>query len=132
MSFSRQGSRGIGSFEPSDEKSQDVSELVGGEVIGISQNPKFGPTHPYAWDLNGEIEHGERGVVEAREIFKKGMDERILWVFINVAEEKELKVQGSSLPHISVDTVTIGHCNLEGYKAFSADAGQEGFTTAST
>ena len=126
MSFSRQGSRGIGSFEPSDEKSQDVSELVGGEVIGISQNPKFGPTHPYAWDLNGEIEHGERGVVEAREIFKKGMDERILWVFINVAEEKELKVQGSSLPHISVDTVTIGHCNLEGYKAFSADAGQEG------
>ena len=78
MSFSRQGSRGIGSFEPSDEKSQDVSELVGGEVIGISQNPKFGPTHPYAWDLNGEIEHGERGVVEAQEIFKKGMDERIL------------------------------------------------------
>ncbi len=55
MSFSRQGSRGIGSFEPSDEKSQDVSELVGGEVIGISQNPKFGPSHPYAWDLNGEI-----------------------------------------------------------------------------
>jgi len=87
MTFSRQGSRGIGSFEPSDEKSQDVSELVGGEVIGISQNPKFGPTHPYAWDLNGEIEHGERGIVEAREIFKRGMDERILWVFINVAEE---------------------------------------------
>ncbi len=126
MTFSRQGSRGIGSFEPSDEKSQDVSELVGGEVIGISQNPKFGPTHPYAWDLNGEIEHGERGIVEAREIFKKGMDERILWVFINVAEEKELKVQGSSLPHISVDTVTIGHCNLEGFKSFAADAGQEG------
>ena len=126
LSFSRQGARGIGSFEPSDEKSQDVSELVGSEVIGISQNPRYGPTHPYAWDLNGEIEHGERGIVEAREIFKKGMDERILWVFINVAEEKELKVQGSSLPHISVDTVTIGHCNLEGFKAFAADSGQEG------
>ena len=95
-------------------------------MVGISQNPKFGPTHPYAWDLNGEIEHGERGIVEAREIFKKGIDERILWVFINIAEEKELKVQGSSFPHISVDTVTIGHCNLEGYKAFSGDDGQEG------
>ena len=69
MSFPRQGSQDIGSFEPSDEKSQDVSELVGGEVIGISQNPKFGPTHPYAWDLNGESEHGERGVVEARDNF---------------------------------------------------------------
>ncbi len=126
MTFSQQAARGIGSFEPSDEKSQDVSELVGGEVVGISQNPKFGPTHPYAWDLNGEIEHGERGIVEAREIFKKGIDERILWVFINIAEEKELKVQGSSFPHISVDTVTIGHCNLEGYKAFSGDDGQEG------
>ncbi|MFY9457927.1 MAG: hypothetical protein WAP23_03300 [Candidatus Spechtbacterales bacterium] len=126
MTFSRQGARGIGSFEPSDEKSQDVSELVGREVVGISQNPRFGPTHPHAWDLNGEIEHGERGIVEAREIFKKGIDERILWVFINVAEEKELKVQGSSFPHISVDTVTIGHCNLEGFKDFSADSGQEG------
>ena len=126
MTFSRQGVRGIGSFEPSDEKSQDVSELVGREVVGISQNPKFGPTHPYAWDLNGEIEHGERGIVEAREIFKKGIDERILWVFINVAEEKELKVQGSSFPHISVDTVTVGHCNLEGFKDFSTDKGQEG------
>lgn len=126
MTFSRQGTRGIGSFEPSDEKSQDVSELVGREVVGISQNPRFGPSHPYAWDLNGEIEHGERGIVEAREVFKKGIDERILWVFINIAEEKELKVQGSSFPHISVDTVTIGHCNLEGFKAFSADSGQEG------
>jgi len=126
MTFSRQGARGIGSFEPSDEKSQDVSELVGGEVVGYSQNPKYGPTHPYSWDLNGEIEHGERGIVEAREIFKKGIDERILWVFINIAEEKELKVQGSSFPHISVDTVTIGHCNLEGYKSFSSDEGQEG------
>ena len=126
ITFSRQGARGIGSFEPADEKSQDVSELVGGEVVGISQNPKYGPAHPYAWDLNGEIEHGERGIVEAREIFKKGMDERILWVFINIAEEKELKVQGSSFPHISVDTVTIGHCNLVGFKSFAADEGQEG------
>jgi len=126
MTFSRQAPRGIGSFEPSDEKSQDVSELVGGEVVGISQNPKFGPTHPYAWDLNGEVEHGERGIVEAREIFKKGIDERILWVFINIAEEKELKVQGSSFPHISVDTVTIGHCNLAGFKDFSNNEGQEG------
>ena len=126
MTFSRQGARGIGSFEPSDEKSQDVSELVGGEVVGISQNPRYGSTHPYAWDLNGEIEHGERGIVEAREIFKEGIDERILWVFINIAEEKELKVQGSSFPHISVDTVTIGHCNLEGFKAFAGNEGQEG------
>lgn len=126
FTFSIQGARGIGSFEPSDEKSQDVSELVGREIIGISSNPKYGPNHALAWELSGEIEKGERGIVEAREIFKKGIDERILWVFINIAEEKELKVQGSSFPHISVDTVTIGHCNLEGFKSFSNDSGQEG------
>ena len=125
FTFSRQAGVGIGSFEPSDEKTQDVTDLVGKENIAVTKNPSRGLGDPDAFALNGELEKGNRGIVEAREIFKVGMDERILWVFINVADTKEIKVQGSNLPHISVDTVTIGHCNLRGFEEFANERGQE-------
>jgi len=113
--FSIQGTRGIGSFEPSDEKSQDISELVGRENIAISSTK--GPDHPLAYSLTGELEKANRGICEGRELIKA--DEKLLWVFISVAEEKEIKVQGSSFPHLHVDTVVIGHTNLTEYKKFS-------------
>ncbi|MEX2090658.1 MAG: hypothetical protein WD989_00795 [Candidatus Paceibacterota bacterium] len=115
FTFSIQGTRGIGSFEPSDEKSQDVTELVGRENIAISSTK--GPDHPLAYSLSGELEKANRGVCEGRELIKA--DEKILWVFISVAEEKEIKVQGSNFPHLHIDTVVIGHTNLTEYKKFS-------------
>jgi serine protein kinase len=123
--FSTQTQDGIGSFEPSDEKTQDVGDLVGHENIGITNNPKYGRNHPNAFWLDGALECGNRGITEGREFLKKGIDERLLWVFINVAEEQEIKVHGSSFPHISVDTVVIGHCNLTGYKEFTANRAHE-------
>ncbi len=123
--FSTQTQDGIGSFEPSDEKTQDVGDLVGHENIGITNNPKYGRSHPNAFWLDGALECGNRGITEGREFLKKGIDERLLWVFINVAEEQEIKVHGSSFPHISVDTVVIGHCNLTGYKEFTANRAHE-------
>ncbi|OGN07935.1 MAG: hypothetical protein A2750_02385 [Candidatus Yanofskybacteria bacterium RIFCSPHIGHO2_01_FULL_45_42] len=113
--FSVQGTRGIGSFEPSDEKSQDITELVGRENIAIASTK--GPDHPLAYSLTGELEKANRGICEGRELIKA--DEKLLWVFISVAEEKEIKVQGSSFPHLHVDTVVIGHTNLTEYKKFS-------------
>ena len=123
--FSTQTQDGIGSFEPSDEKTQDIGDLVGHENIGITNNPKYGRNHPNAFWLDGALERGNRGITEGREFLKKGIDERLLWVFINVAEEQEIKVHGSSFPHIPVDTVVIGHCNLSGYKEFTADSAHE-------
>ncbi|MGF1671581.1 MAG: hypothetical protein ACFCU6_14140 [Balneolaceae bacterium] len=123
--FSTQTQDGIGSFEPSDEKTQDVGDLVGHENIGITNNPKYGRNHPNAFWLDGALENGNRGITEGREFLKKGIDERLLWVFINVAEEQEIKIYGSSFPHISVDTVVIGHCNLTGYKEFTANSAHE-------
>lgn len=121
LTFSIQGARGIGSFEPSDPKSQDVSELVGRENIAISATK--GPEHPDAWSLSGELEKANRGLCECRELIKA--DEKILWVFISVAEEQELKVQGSNFPHISIDTVVVGHTNLTEYKKFAANQSNE-------
>ncbi len=123
--FSTQTQDGIGSFEPSDEKTQDVGDLVGHENIGITNNPRYGRNHPNAFWLDGALQRGNRGITEGREFLKKGIDERLLWVFINVAEEQEIKVYGSSFPHISVDTVVIGHCNLTGYKDFKANSAHE-------
>jgi len=121
FSFSIQGTRGIGSFEPSDEKSSDVSELVGRENIAISSTK--GPDHPLAYSLSGELEKANRGICEGRELIKA--DEKLLWVFISVAEEQEIKVQGSTFPHISIDTVVIGHTNLTEYRKFSANKENE-------
>ncbi len=123
--FSTQTLDGIGSFEPSDEKTQDIGDLVGHENIGITNNPKYGRNHPNAFWLDGALQRGNRGITEGREFLKKGIDERLLWVFINVAEEQEIKVHGSNFPHISIDTVVIGHCNLTGYKDFTADSAHE-------
>ena len=116
FTFSVQGTRGIGSFEPSDEKSSDVTELVGRENIAVSSTK--GPTHPLAFSLSGELEKSNRGLFEGRELIKA--DEKILWVFISAAEEKEIKVQGSTLPHISIDLVLIGHTNLVELNKFSS------------
>ena len=115
FTFSVSGTRGIGSFEPSDPKSQDVGELVGRENIAVSTTK--GPDHPLAYTLSGELEKANRGICEGRELIKA--DEKILWVFISVAEEKEIKVQGSSFPHISVDVVVVGHTNLTEFAKFA-------------
>ncbi len=121
FTFSIQGTRGIGSFEPSDEKSQDVTELVGRENIAISSTK--GPDHPLAYSLTGELEKANRGICEGRELIKA--DKKLLWVFISVAEEKEIKVQGSTFPHISVDTVVLGHTNLTEFKKFANNQDNE-------
>lgn len=123
FTFSMRGRRGIGSLdEPSDAKSSDVSVLTGRENIGITSVHGF--KHPLAFELSGEIPTGERGIVEIREIF--GYDPAVLRVLFSVAEEKELKVQGSNFPHLSVDTVIIGHANLTVFKKFSGNKDFEG------
>ncbi len=122
FTFSKQSRRGIGSFEPSDEKSADVSKLTGKENFAITGAK--GHDHPLAFSLGGEIPVGERGIVEGREILSS--DPSTLRVFFSVAEEKELKVEGSFFPHISVDTLVIGHTNLNVYKKFSKNKEYEG------
>ena len=122
FTFSKQGRRGIGSFEPSDEKSADITVLSGRENIAITS--VHGYKHPRAYELSGEIPAGERGYVEPREVFSS--DHGVLRVFFSVAEEKELKIEGSYFPHVSVDTLVIGHTNLTVFKEFNSNKKNEG------
>ena len=122
FSFSRQDGRGIGSFEPSDKLTTTVYALVGQPNIAIQGNR--GPSDPEAYDLRaGELGKSNRGIFEGREIIKA--NEEILWAFISVAEEKEFKVQGSSYPHIHIDTLLIGHTNLAEYTKFKGNKSNE-------
>ncbi len=122
FTFSKQARRGIGSFEPSDEKSSDMTTLTGTENIGMST--AYGKTDYRAYELTGEIPAAERGFVEGREIFSS--DPQILGVFFSVAEEREMKVPGSAFPHVSVDIVIIGHTNLKVWKDFNGKKEYEG------
>lgn len=124
FTFSVQGRRGIGSFEPSNEITSDTSALSGRENIGITSNPAYGHKHPRAFEISGEIPAGERGFVEGREVTSS--DPKVLRVFFSVAEEKQLKIEGSYFPHLSVDTVIIGHTNLTAFKEFSSNRKYEG------
>lgn len=113
FTFSEQGRRGIGSFVPTQELAADVTVLSGKPNIAYL---KFGPNHPLAYSLSGELEIGNRGVCEGVEMIK--CDEKLLWTFIGVGEEKLIKVHGSTFPNISVDIAVIGHTNLNEYKEF--------------
>ncbi|OGM99196.1 MAG: hypothetical protein A2915_00270 [Candidatus Yanofskybacteria bacterium RIFCSPLOWO2_01_FULL_41_34] len=124
FTFSIQGRRGIGSFEPSNEITSDTTALSGRENIGITSNPAYGHNHPRAFEIGGEIPAGERGFVEGREVTSS--DPKVLRVFFSVAEEKQLKIEGSYFPHLSVDTVIIGHTNLTAFKEFATNKKYEG------
>lgn len=124
FTFSIQGVRGISSFEPSDEKTSDITALTGRENIGITSNPAYGYSHPQAFEICGEIPKAERGLIEFREVLSS--DREVLKVFFSLGEEKEIKVQGSNFPHLSVDTVVLGHTNLTVFKEFNTTKKFEG------
>lgn len=122
FTFSIQGRRGVGSFEPTGEKAADVNALTGRENINITSTK--GHDHPRSYELTGEIPKAERGLVEGREIL--ACDPDVLNVFFSVGEERQLKIQGSPFPHISVDTLVIGHTNNTVFNQFRSNKEYEG------
>ncbi|HEY4484193.1 MAG TPA: hypothetical protein VI978_00505 [Candidatus Paceibacterota bacterium] len=125
FTFSIQGTRGISSFEATDDIASDIAKLVGHENIGVTSNPEKGYDHHLAFTLSGELPKANRGLVEGRELTNAKKEQ--LAVFFSVAEEKEIKIEGSNFPHISVDEVVIGHTNLASFKEFNTRGpGKEG------
>lgn len=110
---------GIGKFQPSDPKSQDVSELIGS--IDLSKITIYGEGDPRAYNLNGELEIGNRGIVEFVEMLKT--DIKLLYILITVAQEKVIKAP--NFPEIFVDTVVIAHTNQTEFEKFKAEKANE-------
>ena len=70
---------GIGTFTPSDPKSQDIAELVGG--IDLSTIGEVGSeSDPRAYRFDGELNVANRGMMEFIEMLKA--DEKFLYVLL--------------------------------------------------
>lgn len=118
--FSETERCGIGTFVPSDPKSQDIAELVGS--IDLSTIGDFGSeSDPRAYRFDGELNVANRGMMEFIEMLKA--DERFLYVLLTLAQEKNIKT--GRFPLIFADECVISHTNETEYNEFMADKKSE-------
>jgi serine protein kinase len=119
ISFSEQRRIGIGTFQPSDPKSQDVSELIG--RVNMSKIARFGETDPRAYQFDGEMQIANRGMVEMVELLKT--DIKLQYVLISAAQEQLIKSPG--FPQMYVDTLILAHTNQTEFDSFKAEKKNE-------
>ena len=118
--FSEKERVGVGTFVPSDPKSQDIAELVGS--IDLSEIGAYGAeSDPRAYRFDGELNIANRGVMEFIEMLKA--DERFLYVLLTLAQERNIKT--GRFPLIYADECIIAHTNETEFKEFMADKRSE-------
>lgn len=111
--FSEKERVGIGTFKPSDPKSQDITELVGS--VDLSQLGEFGTaSNPRAYRFDGELNIANRGLMEFVEMLKS--DERFLYSLLDLAQDRVIK--SPRFPNISADEVILAHTNLTEYLSY--------------
>lgn len=111
--LSEKGRIGIGTFAPSDPKSQDITELVGS--VDISRLGEYGTaSDPRAYRFDGELNVANRGLVEFIEMLK--VDEKFLYSLLSLAQEQVIKT--GRFANISADEVIIAHTNETEYQKF--------------
>lgn len=120
MVFSETQRCGVGTFVPSDPKSQDIAELVGS--IDLSTIGEFGSeSDPRAYRFDGELNVANRGLMEFIEMLKA--DERFLYVLLTLAQEKNIKT--GRFPLIYADECVIAHTNETEFNEFMANKKSE-------
>lgn len=113
ISFSEKYRIGVGTFTPSDPKSQDISELVGG--IDLSTIGEVGvESDPRAYRFDGELNIANRGIMEFVEMLKT--DEKFLYVLLTLSQEQNIKTGRFSM--IYADEVVVSHTNEHEYQSF--------------
>jgi len=117
--LSEQKRIGIGTFQPSDPKSQDVTELIG--RVNMSKIARYGETDPRAYQFDGELQVANGGLIEYIEILKA--DVKFHYVLISAAQEQLIKSPG--FPQIYVDTLILSHTNQTEFDSFRADQKNE-------
>ena len=111
---------GIGTFSPSDPKSQDIADLTGS--IDFSTIAEFGSeSDPRAYRFDGELNKANRGMMEFQEMLK--CDEKFLWHLLSLTQEGNFKAGRFAL--ISADELIVAHTNETEYKAFIANKKNE-------
>ena len=104
---------GIGTFSPSDPKSQDISELTGS--IDLSTIGAYGTeSDPRAYRFDGELNVANRGLMEFIEMLKA--DEKFLYNLLTLSQEQSIKTGRFAM--IYADEVIVSHTNEHEYVNF--------------
>lgn len=118
--FSENKRVGIGTFSPSDPKSQDIADLTGS--IDFSTIAEFGSeSDPRAYRFDGELNKANRGMMEFQEMLK--CDEKFLWHLLSLTQEGNFKAGRFAL--ISADELIIAHTNEAEYRSFISNKKNE-------
>jgi serine protein kinase len=111
---------GIGTFSPSDPKSQDIADLTGS--IDFSTITEYGSeSDPRAYKFDGELNKANRGMMEFQEMLK--CDEKFLWNLLSLTQEGNFKAGRFAL--ISADELIVAHTNESEFRAFTANKKNE-------
>jgi len=119
IKLSEQRRVGIGTFAPSDPKSQDVTELIG--RVNMSKVARWGDTDPRAFQFDGELQVANGGMIEMIELLKT--DIKLQYVLISLAQEQVIKSPG--FPQMYIDTLILAHTNETEFDIFKADKKNE-------
>ena len=118
--FSEDKRVGIGTFSPSDPKSQDIADLTGS--IDFSTIAQYGSeSDPRAYRFDGELNKANRGMMEFQEMLK--CDEKFLWHLLSLTQEGNFKAGRFAL--ISADELIVAHTNEAEYRSFIANKKNE-------
>jgi serine protein kinase len=113
ISFAEKSRVGIGTFSPSDPKSQDITELTGS--IDLSRIGEYGvESDPRAYRFDGELNIANRGLMEFIEMLK--CDEKFLYGLLTLSQEQNIKTGRFSM--IYADECIVSHTNEAEYSAF--------------
>jgi serine protein kinase len=118
--FSESRRVGIGTFVPSDPKSQDIADLTGS--VDFSTITEYGSeADPRAFRFDGELYRANRGLMEFQEMLK--LDEKFLYHLLGLTQEGRFKAGRFAL--IAADEMVVGHTNEAEFRAFQANPKNE-------
>lgn len=120
VALSEEDRVGIGTFSPSDPKSQDIADLTGS--IDFSTIAEYGSeSDPRAYRFDGELNKANRGLMEFQEMLK--CDEKFLWNLLSLSQEGNFKAGRFAL--ISADEMIVAHTNETEYRSFISNKKNE-------
>lgn len=109
----------IGTFQPSDPSSQDVTELIG--RVDTAKLARYGETDPRGYKFDGELQVANGGMIEYVELLKA--DTKFHYVLITAAQEQLIKSPG--FPQMYIDTLIVSHTNQTEFDSFRSDKKNE-------
>ena len=112
--------KGIGTFQPKDEKNQDSTELTGD--INYHLLGQYGvDSDPRAFSFDGEFQRANRGILEFIEVLK--LAKEFLYDLLGACQERQVKPKKFS--QIDIDLVLLGHTNNPEFQRLQQDPTME-------